>query len=204
MTKDSFPELKGIHPPKTKLGMTKIATLAEAAEQLFASNGFNDVSVSDICKKAHTAVGTFYIYFDSKADVYRYLIEGYKLEIREMLAKSISGCTNRRDAEREGIKCFVRYGVSNPTVYNIVWGSLAVDKQMFQEYYVSFAKSYARALEKASDEVLSEDTTTLAYMLMGITNFVGLHAIFENMDEQQINNAIDKAVMPVLENGMFR
>ena len=204
MTKDNLPELKGIHPPKTKLGMTKIAALAEAAEQLFTTHGFDDVSVSDICKQAHTAVGTFYIYFDSKTDVYRYLIEGYKLEIREMLAQSISGCATRRDAEREGIKCFVRYGVEKPNVYNIVWGSLAVDKQMFKDYYASFASSYARALDKASDEVQSEDTTTLAYMLMGITNFVGLRAIFEKMDNQQINAIIDKAVMPVLENGMFR
>ncbi len=204
MTEGFVMEIKGIHPPKTKLGLSKIHSLLQAAERLFTMSGFYDVSVSDICKEAHTAVGTFYIYFESKTDIYRYLVAQYKQAIKQQLAESIAGCTTRREIEREGIKCFVRYCVANPNVYNIVWGSLAVEKQMFEDYYVSFAKSYARALSKAEAEVKTEDVTTLAYMLMGITNFVGLHAMFEKMTSAQIDHIIDTAVMPVLENGMFR
>ena len=55
--------LKGIHIPKTKHGLTKFWILLEAAEKLFTQASFSEVSVSDICKEAHTAVGTFYIYF---------------------------------------------------------------------------------------------------------------------------------------------
>ena len=43
-----------------------------------------------------------------------------------------------------------------------------------------------------------------AYMLMGITNFLGLRAIFENMTDVQIDAAIDETIMPILEKGMFR
>jgi hypothetical protein len=75
---------------------------------------------------------------------------------------------------------------------------------MFQDYYVSFAESYARALTRAADELKVKDVTTMAYMLMGITNFLGLRAIFENMTEAQIDEALDKAIMPILEKGMFR
>lgn len=196
--------LKGIHPPKTNLGLTKIHALLEAAEKLFTQAGFFEVSVSDICKEAHTAVGTFYIYFDSKTDIYRYLVERYKRNIKLQLAQSISGCTTRLEMEREGIKCFVRYSVANPNVYNIIWGSLAVEKQMFEDYYVSFARSYARALAKARDELSVDDVTTMAYMLMGITNFLGLKAIFEGMTDSEIDHAIDNAIIPILENGMFR
>ena len=49
-----------------------------------------------------------------------------------------------------------------------------------------------------------EDVTTTAYMLMGITNFVGLQAIFAHMTEQQIDEAMDRAIMPILEKGLFR
>ena len=106
--------------------------------------------------------------------------------------------------EREGIKCFVRYAVENPNVYHIIWGSLAVDKQMFENYYVSFAESYARALGRSQQELQVADVTTTAYMLMGITNFVGLQAIFAHMTEQQIDEAMDRAIMPILEKGLFR
>ena len=195
---------KGLHAPKTRQGINKMQLLLDSAEKLFSQSSFFEVSVSDICKEAHTAVGTFYIYFDSKTDVYRYLVEYYKQQIKQVLSQSIAGCTTRAEMERVGIKCFVRYAVENPHVYNIVWGSLAVERQMFQDYYVSFAESYARALTRAADELKVKDVTTIAYMLMGITNFLGLRAIFENMTEAQIDEALDKAIMPILEKGMFR
>ena len=204
MTNEMISEMKGVHVPKTKQGMSKIRLLLQAAETLFASRSFFEVSVSDICKEAHTAVGTFYIYFDSKTDIYRCLVDRYKRQIKHVLAESIAGCTNRAEMEREGIKCFVRYAVENPNVYNIVWGSLAVEKEMFEEYYVSFAESYARALHRSGEQLNVDDVTTTAYLLMGITNFLGLRAIFERMDEAKINEALDKAVMPILEKGLFK
>ena len=94
--------------------------------------------------------------------------------------------------------------MENPNVYNIIWGSLAVEKEMFENYYVSFAESYAKALTRAKDELKVDDVTTMAYMLMGITNFLGLRAIFEQMTPQQIDQAVDQAIMPILEKGMFR
>ena len=204
MTENTVFAVHGVNPPKTQVGLSKMQDLLEAAERLFSASGFFQVSVSDICKEAHTAVGTFYIYFESKTAVYRYLIEQYKENIKQNLARSISGCTNRLEMEREGIKCFVRYSVANPSVYNIVWGSLAVDKQLFEDYYVSFANSYARALLRSKEELKLDDVISTAYMLMGITNFLGLRAIFESMNDQQIDDAIDNAVIPILEQGLFR
>lgn len=200
---DKILDIKGFHPPKTQLGATKMNTLVEAAENLFSSKSFSAVSIQDICKEAHTAVGTFYIYFESKTDLYRYLMESYKKQITKRLAKSIMNCKTRLEMEREGIRCFVKFAVEKPNVYNIIWGSLAVEKQMFEDYYVSFASSYARALFRSKQELKNDDVITIAYMLMGITNFIGLRAIFENMSETEIDNAIDTAVMPILEKGLF-
>lgn len=204
MTDEKMSKAKGLHAPKTKHGINTMQLLLESAETLFSQSGFFEVSVSDICKAAHTAVGTFYIYFDSKTDVYRYLMAQYKQQIKQALSQSIAGCTTRAEMERKGIKCFVRYAVENPHVYNIVWGSLAVEKEMFADYYMSFAASYARALTRAKNELKVGDVTTMAYMLMGITNFLGLRAIFEHMTEHQIDEALDKAIMPILEKGMFQ
>lgn len=196
-------QVPGTHTPKTSQGFAKMLALLEAADKLFNERGFSAVSVSDICKEAHTAVGTFYIYFDSKTDLYRYLVEIYKRQIKRHLAVAIAGCTTRAEKEKEGIQCFVRYAVKNPNVYNIIWGSLAVDKQMFADYYVSFARSYARALEKDAGDLKTPDVTNIAYALMGITNFLGLRAIFEEMTDQQIDEMVERDIMPMLVGGIF-
>lgn len=197
-------QVQGVHTPKTKAGYAKMLSLLEAADKLFNEQGYFNVSVSDICKESHTAVGTFYIYFDSKTDIYRYLVEIYKRQIKRNLAEAIACCETRYDKEKEGIKCFIRYAVKNPNVYNIIWGSLAVEKQMFVDYYVSFAESYARALRSDIEELSTGDVTSLAYILMGVTNFIGLRAMFEDMNDDQITAFIDQSVMPILRNGAFK
>lgn len=194
----------GIKQPKTELGEAKRNKIVEAAISLFTEVGFYETSVADICKKAHTAVGTFYIYFETKTDLYRFLLDKYKREIKRRLAESIRGAHSREEAEREGIRCFIKYAVEDPMMYNIIWGSLSIDQEMFVNYYVSFAKSYASALSKTAEELSIVDTTSLAYLLMGITNFMGLHAIFEGMTDEEINKMIDETVMPALRDGIFR
>ena len=196
--------VQGVNPPKTKLGLAKMHKIIDAAEELFTEVGFYQTSISDICKKADTAVGTFYIYFNTKTDIYRYLMAKYKHDIKAVLAKSIQGCSTRYDREREGIKCFVKYAVKTPNVYNIIWGSLSIDKNMFIDYYVSFSKSYTRALCKDINEVDTTDPTTVAYALMGISNFLGLRAMFESMSEDEIDIMIDNTLMPSLLNGIFK
>ena len=195
---------KGINLPKTKLGLAKMNKLLDAAEELFTNKGFAQTSISDICKQAGAAVGTFYIYFETKTDIYRYLMYKYQRDIKSYLAKNIKECKTRYEKEREGIKCFIKFALKTPNVYNIIWGSLAIDKQMFADYYISFAESYSRALQNSADEVDTHDPTTVAYMLMGISNFVGLHAIFEDMNEKDIDKIIDETIMPALSGGIFK
>ena len=204
MSNEPIRNVKGVHPPKTNLGLVKMHTLVEVAERLFTQSSFFEVSVSDICKEAHTAVGTFYIYFETKTDIYRYLVEDYKRRIKRSLSQSIAGCTTRYERERAGIKSFVRFSVENPNVYHIVWGSLAVEKQLFEDYYMSFADSYARALRGDQEELVSEDVMSLAYMLMGIASFLGLRGMLETLNNEQIDKMVDETVMTILEKGLFK
>ncbi|MDF2611990.1 MAG: transcriptional regulator, TetR family [Lachnospiraceae bacterium] len=43
--------------------------LLETSKQLIINNGYNNVTISEICAKCHVAKGTFYTYFDSKKDI---------------------------------------------------------------------------------------------------------------------------------------
>jgi AcrR family transcriptional regulator len=178
--------------------------LLSSSEELFATKGFYNTSISDICRHAGTAVGTFYIYFETKTDVYRYLMEKYKTEIKNLLSESISNCNSRFEREREGIKCFIKYAVSNPNIYNIIWGSLSIERQLFVDYYVSFAKSYSHGLSKDGGEVSLRDTESISYLLMGISNFLGLKAMFNNMTDEEIDSMVDETVMPALKNGILK
>ncbi len=81
-----------------------------------------------------------------------------------------------------------------------------VDKDIFKEYYQNFSSAYVDKLSTsvASGEVdAAIDLETLSYILMGISNFVGLQVLFrETLTDMDLDRIVDQ-VMYVLKNGMF-
>jgi AcrR family transcriptional regulator len=59
--------------------------LLDAAAWTFARKGYRAAAVSDIIDRAHVARGTFYLYFDSKEQVFLAIIEDFHERIKTML-----------------------------------------------------------------------------------------------------------------------
>jgi len=193
--------------PRTKVGQKTFDKIIRTGKKLFANNGFQATSVNDIIAKSKVAAGTFYIYFDNKLALYLYLLDQYKTSIRKASSSAVAGLTSRRAIEREGLKAFIQYVRRDPLAYKVVWESLFVDFKIFKEYYESFAASYVYHLKKyvAAGEIRDDvDLETIAYVLMGVSNFVGLQILFrETADEQAVDHVVDEA-MKLLDAGLFR
>lgn len=179
--------------------------LCSAAEQLFYKQGYYATSINDITSKAKVAPGTFYIYFTDKINIYKYLLVSYSHKIRMHIAVRIkeSNVTTRKEAERIGLRAFLEFIHENKSMYNIIWESLYIDKRLFVEYYSDFAKNYAQHIEEAigKGQMKDFDPEVVAYMLMGISNFIGLNWImFSERDD--VDHAVDE-VMNILEKGLF-
>ena len=190
--------------PRTKKGVDTLNSILSAATQLIYERGYYGANIADITQLAGVAAGTFYVYFDSKLSLYRYLLLQFSHRIRKELSIKTSNCPDRRSAERAGIQAWLEFIAKNPYMYNIIWESLYVDRKLFTEYYENFCKSYMRSINsgKKKGEVRDIDSEVLAYMLMGISIFVGLkYGMFEknSVDFERITDE----VMKVLDGGMF-
>ena len=60
--------------PKTPKGVETLNNILSAAAQLIYERGYYGANISDITKRAGVATGTFYVYFNSKISLYRYLL----------------------------------------------------------------------------------------------------------------------------------
>lgn len=189
--------------PKTKRGEATLEKIIDAASAVFYEKGFHGGSIADITQRAGVGNGTFYIYFDSKLSVYRYLLVEYGKRIRAASNQAISGCANRKEAERLGIRSFFEFVLKDQGIFNIIWESLYIDKSLFDDFYTTFSKSYVSRLKQAQadGEVRDIDPKVLSYVLMGITNFVALNSLVLKQ-ENNVNHLVDE-VMKVLENGIF-
>lgn len=199
-------ELSSVRLPKRKDGQITFNRIIETSKSLFSVNGYQATSINEIIEKSKIATGTFYLYFDDKFALYSYLLLQYRRDIRHAISQGIKDAKTRFDKERLGLKAFLIFAWKDPLAYRIIWESLFADKELFREYYQAFSKDYMRQLHSAvtNKEVNPDiDLETLSFVLMGISNFVGLQVLFkEDMTEEKIDK-ITYEVMKILKFGMF-
>lgn len=192
-----------VNVPKTKRGEKTLNKIIKSAEMNFLEQGYYNTSIINITQGAGIGLGTFYVYFEDKMSVYKYLLLQYSHQIRKQIAIAIDGLTDRKEIERVGLKTYLEYIKENPHIYNIIWESLYIDKTLFQHYYVTFSDFYVKALNQSKDdnEIKDFDTEVVSYMLMGISNFIGLRWImFEDIDD--FDPIVDE-VIDILDKGLF-
>lgn len=63
------------------------AELLAAARKVFAQRGYHDTSIADITERADVGVGTFYLHFRDKDDMFNTLLDEGFYDLREAIAE---------------------------------------------------------------------------------------------------------------------
>lgn len=194
--------MQTVHQPKTKRGKARRQEILRAAERVFGRRGFADASISEITREAGTAQGTLYIYFDSKEQIFRELVAEMGRMTRTVVSNSVSAVGGRLDAEREGLRAFLRFVAERPELYQIVEQARFVDPPAYRAYFTAFAAAYSRQLDAAAaaGEVRPGDAEIRAWALMGIAKTLGeRYAIWAG--EADLDHVVDCA-FDLIENGL--
>ena len=190
--------------PRTSRGEATRRRLLESAERLFGTSGFHATGVSDITREAGVAQGTFYLYFDSKEEVYRALVLNLSHELRLALHRATETVEGRLAKEQAGIRAFLEFSAAHHDLYKIVFESQFIDPALFRWYYERIAEGYTRGLERAQQagEVREGDAETMAYCLMGASHFLGMRwVIWEGQEPpprvmSTLQSFIEAALIP--------
>lgn len=194
-----------IKEPTTRNAKTTFHAIIEAAIELFYKKGYHGTTVNNITSAAGVAAGTFYLYFPSKLELYKHVLIQFSHNIRREIAAKVSQVDSRYEKEREGIKAFIMLVKKHPEMYNIIWESLYIDRALFKNYYETFAERYIKGLNEAVNkkEIRDVDTEVISFILMGITNFIGLKVVLNiGAHNDEVDYIVDQ-VMDLIEHGLF-
>ncbi|MBB97251.1 MAG: TetR family transcriptional regulator [Rhodobacteraceae bacterium] len=161
--------------PKTKRGIERRAKILAAAEAGMGVQGVSAASIAEITREADTALGTFYIYFSNKEEVFRELVLEMGKVTRQMVAEAIAEAPDRLAAERAGLAAFLNFVAKRPALYRIVEEARFVDPDAYQRYFTSFGDAYAAQLRAAesSGEISAGDADVRSWALMGMAKALG-------------------------------
>jgi AcrR family transcriptional regulator len=188
--------------PKTERGRRTLRKLLDAAAAEFGERGYHEASIAGVTARAGVALGTFYVYFDSKEEIFRALVADMGHMTRAWIAERVKDAPDRIAAERLGLDAFIAFVRAHKDLYRIVMESQFVAEDAYRDYFETFAASYIANLKAASEagEIRQGALEERAWALIGMNVFLGLR--YAVWSETAPSESIAAAVADLIENGL--
>lgn len=188
--------------PKTERGRRTLRRLLDAAAEEFGTRGYHETAISHITQHAGVGLGTFYVYFRSKEEVFRALVADMGARTRHALADAVKDAPNRLEAERLGIRAYLEFVRTHKSLYRVVMEAQFVAPEAYAAYYRVFAEAYRTQLDQAAarGEISEGDDEVRVWALMGASTFLGLkYGVWEDAADV---GAVSEAAADLMINGL--
>ena len=162
--------------PRTARGRATLRKLLDAAAVEFGERGFHEASISGITRRAGTALGSFYTYFDSKDAIFRALVQDMSAQVGAHASAAMQAAETALDKERSALQGFLEFAREHKEIYRIIDEAEFVDSESYRLHYqVTASRILARLQAGAASGELRDDVSELhAWAVMGMNVFLGL------------------------------
>ena len=162
--------------PRTARGRETLRRLLDAAAKEFGERGFHEASISGITRRAGTALGSFYTYFDSKDAIFAALVRDMSQAVAKAAAAGLSPGCEGTQREREAFAAFLTFAREHKEVYRIIDEAEFADPASYRQHYEGTAARIAARLDEnvAAGLMAPGDNEVRAWAVMGMNVFLGL------------------------------
>jgi AcrR family transcriptional regulator len=210
LAEDRAPVSSATGRPLTKRGEATRQRLLDAAEVVFAEQGYHDASIVKITERAGIGLGTFYLYFDSKQSIFEALVIDLNRRVRHSMSEAMEGASSRVEAERAGFAGFFRFTAAHPALYRVVREAEFVSPEVLRLHYTRIVEGYEaglRAAQEVGDVDADLDPTTTAWALMGAGELIGMRFLLWERDADgrppaQLDPGVFDAVSRFIDNAL--
>lgn len=104
--------------------------LLEAGRRLFALKGVSETPINEITEAADLGFGTFYLYFQSKEELYEEIMRAGIAEVQQKVLEAILSANNTEAQIRAGVLEFLRYAYLHRDFVQLLDRSLRTGVQL--------------------------------------------------------------------------
>lgn len=188
--------------PRTARGRATLRKLLDAAAIEFGERGFHEASISGITRRAGTALGSFYTYFDSKDEIFRALVQDMSAQVGVHAAAAMQEAKTALDRERAALQGFLEFAREHKEIYRIIDEAEFVDSDSYRAHYQVTASRILARLRAGADsgEIRSDVSELHAWAVMGMNVFLGLR--YGIWTEEMAPDAIARAANDFIARGL--
>jgi AcrR family transcriptional regulator len=203
-------EIGGVHvsttdpvrQPVSPRGQRTRAALLRAAREAFEQQGFAEVNVAAIAKRAGVGYGSFYAYFTSLDDIFIAVADQFFSDVHH-LSRAPAGVTDPIARVTEENKRFFRLYRQNARMFQLVEERAAVDDKFRNTWQVlrdQYVHRMTRNLRRLEEQGVIEEGLDLAYTAEVLSAMVERAAHLSALQPRQD----DKRLLQALENTWSR
>ena len=171
--------------PRTSRGERTRRKLLDAAAIEFGEKGFHDASITSITRRAGTALGSFYTYFDSKDELFRSLVRDMSEQVKREAGGKIAPGMGALETERAALGAFLEFARDHKEIYRIIDEAEFVDPESYRKHYETTALRILGRLQAGADtgEIRDDIEEAHAWAIMGMNVFLGLRFCVWSADD---------------------
>lgn len=197
-----------VHLPEQSPKALSRTEILEAAREIFVRDGFEHFSMRRLAGAVGCAVGTIYLYFNSKDDLFQMLVN----HSFERLLSALTGLRERhQDGDpvvllKKGMYTYIEFGVRNPNDYRLAFMLRPPAPEQPYRVHPAFEMMrfmVRRCVEESRFREVDVETVSQALWaaIHGITSLLIQRPNFPwtgraKVIEQVINNAVDSLTAP--------
>ena len=174
----------------------KYYRILDAAQKVFAENGFHSSKVSQIAKEAGIADGTIYLYFKNKDDILILLFEERMTMIIGMIEEAISATDDVAEKIRAFIKVHFKLIREQPDLMGIITLELRQSTKFMKDYkneqFMRYLQLMGDILRNGKDAGLIRPNVSPGLMkraLFGMMDELGLFFILSDRPKYELEEA---------------
>jgi len=142
---------------------TRVDLLA-AAERVIAAKGYHETRIADIASEADVGLGTFYLHFKTKNEIFIELIETGAAELRAEVNAAKVGVESVEDKLRITIATILDAAAEHPEQFRIVFGH----GPAFLDLMVRVHEMFIEDLRRDFEPTLGERANAIANLTIGM------------------------------------
>ena len=138
--------------------------LLEAAERVIARKGYHQTRIADIANEADVGLGTFYLHFKTKNEIFIELIETGAAQLRAEVDAAKAGVESVEDKLRITIATILDAAAEHPEQFRIVFGH----GPAFLDLMVRVHEMFIEDLRRDFEPTLGDRANAIANLTIGM------------------------------------
>lgn len=106
----------------------------DAASELFAQEGYQNVSMRKIAERIEYSPTTIYLYFKDKTELLKYICEETFAKLGEQIREITEPEKDEVKSLRKGLRAYVDFGLAHPNHYEVVFNMPIFNEPHDDEY----------------------------------------------------------------------